>query len=115
VAVAEREPDAPAEVELYDPKVYFRDAEVVMFEVKYRLTKGKLDKFYECQIAFPGTPNAGIKDMSRSELRAEGVIRDGVRLYKLPVMSYEISLSEGRSSRGPWKKISNVLRGTIQE
>ncbi len=113
VAVVESEPPVPGEMELSDPKATFRDEEVVLFQVKYRFTKGKPDKFYQCTILFPGTTSAGIKDMERSELQAEGVIKDGVRTYKNPVKAYEISVAEGPSQLGPWRKMSNVVSGTI--
>ena len=111
--------EGPSEIELSDPKVSLREPAarderaVVLFEVKYRFTKGGPHRYYSCDIAFPGTPNHGAKNMQGWELKAEGVIKDGIELRKLPVTSFEFYISEAPSPQGPFKRISNVVKGSM--
>jgi hypothetical protein len=78
---------------------------------------GKPNKYYVYvyDISFPGTSNKAVKRMSGWQLQAEGVIKDVVSLRSQPVRSLELSISEGPSSRGPFKKISNVISGPVED
>src|SRR5438067_386139 len=80
----------PGEIELSEPKVTFTPPNRVRFEVHYRFTKGKPDKYYLCEVSFPGTTNHAAKPMESWELKSEGVIRDGIILSKPPVEQFEI-------------------------
>src|SRR5262249_188829 len=104
----------PGEIALSDPKVTLAEPNRVRFEVRYRFTKGKPDKYYLCEISFPGTPNHGAKPMESWELKSEGVIRDGIVLHKPPVQTFEIRVSEADSPQKGYKKISNVGRGGVE-
>jgi hypothetical protein len=105
----------PGEIELLDPKVTVLDEPtLVQFEVKYRFTKGKPDKYYSCDISFPGTPNHGVKMMDSWELKPEGVIRDKLMLKKPGAKSFEMYMSETPSPQEGYKKISNVVSGPVQ-
>jgi hypothetical protein len=114
VPAARRAPPVPGEIQLSDPKVTLLEPTLVQFEVKYRFTKGQPDKYYLCDISFPGTPNHGVKPMDSWELKAEGVIRDKVALAKPPVTSFEIQMSEAWSPQDGFKKISNVVSGPVE-
>lgn len=114
VTVTDPVPTEPGEMELFDAKVTLEPSSIVRFEVHYRFTKGKPDKYYLCEISFPGTSNHGAKPMERWELKPEGVIKDGIILSRLPVQKYEIRVSEAESPQNGYKKISNVLSGTVQ-
>ncbi|MSR33082.1 MAG: hypothetical protein EXR99_16455 [Gemmataceae bacterium] len=109
-------PSGPSEMELSQPKAYFRDAKTVMFELKYRFTKGKPDKYYLCEITFPGTPFQGAKPMESWELKGEGSIKDGLILSKLEgkLQEFEIRVSEAVSPQNGYKLISNVLKGKVE-
>ena len=107
-------PDEPCEVELSDPKVTFRDPTTVLFEVKYRFTKGRPNKCYCCEISFPGHPDRGEKRMESWELKLEGVIKDGLPLSQPGVKTFEILLSEAPSQRAAFKQISNVVSGPVK-
>ena len=104
-------PSEPGEIELSDPIMTLQKPDRVQFEVKYRFTKGKPEKYYLCEISFPGTANHGAKPMESWELKPEGVIKDGIVLSKLPVQTFEIHVSEAdsprtgirRSPRGQWR------------
>src|SRR5690242_19209273 len=89
--VAARAPRAasaePGEIELSDPRVTFTEPNRVQFEVRYKFTKGQPDKYYLCEIFFPGTPNHGAKPMDSWELQSEGVIKDRLELTKPPVQT----------------------------
>lgn len=113
VQAVENGPAEPGEIELSDPKVTFEAPNIVRFEVKYRFVKGKPDKYYCCDIKFPGTANQGKKSMNSWELKSEGVIRDGVVVSKPPVQSFEIEMSETTSPQEGYKKISNVVSGPV--
>ena len=52
--------------------------------------------------------------METWELKQEGVIEDGATLSQPGPTSFEIHLAEAPSQRGPFKKVSNVVRGTVQ-
>jgi hypothetical protein len=104
----------PGEIELSDAKVTLADEHTIRFEVKYRFTKGKPDKYYQCDISFPGTANHGVRTMSGWELKAEGVIKDGIVLSKPPVTSFEIRMSEAASPQDGYKVISNVVSGKVE-
>jgi hypothetical protein len=104
----------PGEIELSDPKVTFTEPNTVRFEVRYRFTKGKPDKYYMCEVSFPGTANHAAKPMESWELKSEGVIRDGIMLSKPPVQTFEIRVSEADSPQNGYKKISNVVSGPVQ-
>jgi hypothetical protein len=107
-------PTEPGEIELSQPKVTLAEPNLVRFEVSYRFTKGKPDKYYLCEISFPGTPNVGAKPMESWELKAEGVIRDGIPLSKPPVKTFEIRVSEADSPHLGYRKISNVVSGPVK-
>jgi hypothetical protein len=107
-------PSDPGQIELSDPKMTLQEPDRAQFEVKYRFTKGKPEKYYLCEISFPGTSNHGAKPMESWELKPEGVIRDGIVLHKLPVQTFEICVSEADSPQNGYKKISNVVRGQVK-
>jgi hypothetical protein len=107
-------PVEPNEIELSDPKVTFEAPKTVRFEVKYRFTKGRPNQYYSCDISFPGTPNHAVKRMDSWELKAEGVIEDGVELSKPPVKDFEIVVSEAPTPRERYKQISNVVQGPVR-
>jgi hypothetical protein len=104
----------PGRIELSDPKVTLEGPNTVRFEVRYRFTKGKPDKYYMGDIWFPGTPNHGSKPMQSWELKSEGVIKDAVVLSKPPVQTFEIRVSEADSPQNGYKTISNVVSGPVQ-
>lgn len=112
--VVQHAPPTPGEIELFDPKVTLLEPTLVQFEVKYRFTKGQPDRYYACDISFPGTLNHGVKPMQSWELKTEGVIRDKVVLSKPPVKSFEIQMSEAASLQDGYKKNSNVVSGPVQ-
>jgi hypothetical protein len=107
-------PQIPCEVELFDAKATLTEPKIVRFEVKYRFTKGKPDKFYACTISFPGTPNLGRRTMQNWQLQAEGVIKDGVALSQPGVKTFEIVMGEAPSGQDSYSKISNVVRGPVE-
>ena len=107
-------PPEPGQIELSDPVVTFAEGNRVRFEVKYRFTKGRPSKYYLCEISFPGTPNHGAKPLESWELKAEGVIKDGVVLSKPPVQTFEIRVSEADSPQDGYKLISNVVSGPVK-
>jgi hypothetical protein len=106
--------DGPSEVELSEPRVSFRDATTVLFEVKYRFTKGRPSGCYSCVISFPGHPDRAEKRMESWEMKQEGVIEDGATLAQPGATTFEIHLSEAPSQRGPFKKVSNVVSGPVK-
>ena len=102
-------------MELSDPTVTLLEPTLVQVEVRYRFTKGQPDKYYACEVSFPGTPNHGVKMMESWELKPEGVIRDKFQLRQPGAKSFEIYLAETPSpQQSPYKKISNVVSGTIE-
>jgi hypothetical protein len=104
----------PGEIELSEPKVTLDGPNRVRFEVRYRFVKGRPDKYYMCEISFPGTANHGSKPMESWELKPEGVIKDGIVLSKPPVKTFEIRVSEASSPQDGYKKISNVAKGVVE-
>jgi hypothetical protein len=104
----------PGDIELSDAKATLVDGKVVQFEVRYRFSKGKPDKYYSCDVSFPGTPNHGVRMMSSWELKTEGVLKDGIVLSKPPVTSFEIHMSEAVSPQDGYNKISNVVSGKVE-
>jgi hypothetical protein len=111
--VTEEVSQEPGEIELSDPRVTLVKPTLVQFEVKYRFTRGKPDKYYACDVFFPGTPNHGVRMLDGWELKAEGVIKDGIVISKPPVKSFEIHMSEAPTPRDRYQKISNVVSGPI--
>jgi hypothetical protein len=107
-------PAEPGEVKLSNPKATYRDPTTVMFEVKYRFTKGRPSMYYSLEISFPGHPNHRVKKIESWELQQEGVIKDGVELSEPGAKSFEIYMSEASSPQGGFKKISNVVSGPIK-
>jgi len=105
--------ETPCEILLSDPKVTFVEPNVIQFEVKYRFTKGQPDKYYACDVSFPGTDNHGVRLMESWELKTEGVIKDGIVLSKPPVKSFAIQVSEAPSPMERYQKISNVVSGSV--
>ncbi len=102
------------EIQLSDPKVTLVGSGIIQFEVKYCFTQGKPNKYYSCDISFPGTTNHGVKLMESWELKAEGVIRDKIMLSQPGAKSFEIHVSESPSPREPYRRISNVVNGSVQ-
>jgi hypothetical protein len=112
---AEEESSGPNEILLSDPKVTLVEPTIVQFEVKYRFTQGRPNKHYSCDLSFPDTPNHGVKLMQSWELKAEGVIKDGIVLSKPPVKTFEIQVSEAPTPQDRYQKISNVVSGPVQK
>lgn len=104
----------PGEIELSDPKVTLSGENEVRFEVRYKFTKGKPDKYYMCEVSFPGTMNHGARQMFSWELKSEGVIKDGIVLSRPPVQTFEIRVSEADSPQNGYKLISNVASGPVK-
>ncbi|OWK45150.1 hypothetical protein [Fimbriiglobus ruber] len=104
----------PGEIELSEPKVTLVEPKLVQFEIHYKFTKGQPDKFYSCDLSFPGTSNVGVRRMESWELKPEGVIRDRIVLSKEGAKMFEIVVSESPSPREHYKKISNVAKGSVQ-
>ena len=104
----------PGRIELSDPKVTFEEPNLVRFEVRYKFTKGRPEKYYMCEVTFPGTTNVGAKSMESWELKPEGVIKDGIVLTKPPVEKFEIRVSEADSPQDGYKLISNVASGEVK-
>lgn len=104
----------PNEIVLSEPRITLIDPTLIQFEVKYRFSQGGPDKFYSCEVQFPGTKNRGRKLMDSWELKKEGIIKDGIRLAESGVTSYEIHITEATSPRETYHKISNVLSGKVQ-
>ncbi|MBN9119616.1 MAG: hypothetical protein J0I06_10750 [Planctomycetes bacterium] len=104
----------PGRIELTDPVVTFTEPNLVRFEVKYRFTQGRPDKYYLCEVTFPGTPNTGMKPMSSWELKPEGVIKDGIVLTKPPVTTFAIKVSEATSPQAGFTPCSNVVSGDVK-
>jgi hypothetical protein len=52
--------------------------------------------------------------MEKWELKAEGVIKDGVVLSKPPVQTFEIRVSEADSPQNGYKPNSNTVSGTVK-
>jgi hypothetical protein len=112
--VARQTPPTPSAIQLTEAKVVLLEPTVVHFEVRYRFTQGQPDKYYACDITFPGTASHGVRLLEAWELKAEGVIRDKVQLSERGVKTFEISISESPSPRETYRKISNVVRGPVQ-
>jgi hypothetical protein len=104
----------PGLIELSDAKATFMQPNRVRVEVRYRFTKGKPDKYYLCEISFPGTTNVGARPLDTWELKPEGVFKDVVQLTKPPVEKFEIRFSEAESPQNGYKMISNVASGPVQ-
>ncbi|HET6575981.1 MAG TPA: hypothetical protein VFG68_20440 [Fimbriiglobus sp.] len=104
----------PGAIELSDPKVTFEEPNRIRFEVHYKFTKGGPEKYYLCEVTFPGTANVGAKSMESWELKPEGVIKDGIILTKPPVKTFEIRVSEANSPDEGYKLISNVATGEVK-
>jgi hypothetical protein len=104
----------PGEIELSDPVVTLAEPNTVRFEITYRFIQGKPDKYYLCEISFPGTPNHGVKPMESWELKSHGVIKDTIPLFKPPVQTFEIRVSEADSPQNGYKIISNVVSGPVK-
>jgi hypothetical protein len=113
VAATPQAPLTPALIELSGAKAKLIEPELVEFEVKYRFAEGQPQQTYACEITFPGTPNHGIRKMEGWELKSEGMIRDRVTLSKGGAKSFAIHMSEAPSRRDAYKKISNVVTGSI--
>jgi hypothetical protein len=104
----------PGEIELSDPVVTLAESNTVRFEIKYRFIQGNPEKYYLCEISFPGTPNYGVKPMESWELKSQGVIKDTIVLFKPPVQTFEIRMSEADSPQNGYKIISNVVSGPVK-
>lgn len=107
--------DGAVEIELFEPKVTIRDAQTVAMEVSYKYTKGEShpDRFYNLELRFPETNNAGVKTMVGADLRTEGgIIKDWFTAPKPGAKSFEICLLEAPAPAGPYKRVSNVVKGT---
>lgn len=116
IAVAQPTPVStePGQVELSDAKATLAPQNRVRIEVRYRFTKGKPDKYYLCEITFPGTTNVGARPLDSWELKPEGVFQDVVQLNKPPVETFEIRFSEAESPQNGYKMISNVAAGKVE-
>jgi hypothetical protein len=112
---ADEGPAQPSEVELSDLKAT-QDGRTVMFQFKYRFTKGRPRQTYRFDISFPGTPNNRVMHLEAWQLLQrgkEGLLRDGVELSKLPVSTLEIVMLEAPTPRDRYTKISNVVKASV--
>lgn len=105
----------PSQVDLIEATAKLNDVNVVQFEVNYAFSTGRPNKFYLCEIAFPGTEHKGLKAMEAWELKPTGTIKGGVELPEgLQVDKFSVTLSEADSPDRGYTKISNVLDGNVQ-
>jgi hypothetical protein len=104
----------PGEIELSEAKATLTQPNRVRFEVRYRFTKGRPDKYYLCEVSFPGTTNLGARPLDTWEMKPEGVLKDVIILTKPPVETFEIRLSEAESPQNGYKLISNVVAGRVE-
>jgi hypothetical protein len=102
------------EIELFDAKVSLVQPNMAQFEVSYRFIKGRPNKYYLCNVSFPGTANVGKKTLMNWELKDEGVIRDRLQLRQKGAKSFEIFMAETTSPQAGYKKISNVAAGPVE-
>ena len=110
------EPFEYAEVELSDPTFKIDPDGVCWFEVHYKFVKGKVGENYLLNLNFPGTENACIKQMNGWQLSGpEGVIKDGIQLIDREISEYEFVFSEAEVPMDGFTKISNVLKGKIED
>ncbi len=112
-----RQPPAQATVvELSDPKVTLENGTTLRYQVKYRFTKGqpKPEHWYACNIEFEPARGAGLKRIQGKDLKVEGSIEETLRLLKSGAKEYHIYLSEGPGMGGPFRQISNDLKGPIR-
>lgn len=84
------------------------------FEVRYKFTKGKPEKYYMCEVIFPDTKEVRAKPMESWQLKEEGVIKDGMMMSKPLPKTFEIRVSEADSPQDGYKKISNVVSGKVE-
>lgn len=108
------ESSGPGEIELSDPKVTFEEPDRVRFEVRYKFTQGKPEKYYLCEISFPDTKAVRAKPMESWEMKSEGVIKDSMVMPKPPPKTFEIRVSEADSPQDGYKKISNIASGSVK-
>lgn len=101
------------EIELSDAKVILGEDQQIRFEVKYRVTKGTADKYYELDVFFPGTENHVGKSLWGAG--TGGVIKDGFRLRQVPVKEFEMYMSEAPTPMDAYKKVSNFVKGTVTQ
>lgn len=110
------EPFEYAQVELSEPKFKIDADGTCWFEVHYKFVKGKVGENYLLNLTFPGTENACIKQMNGWQLSGpEGVIKDGIQLIERDISEYEFVFSEAEVPMEGFTKISNVLKGKIED
>ncbi|MEQ1825897.1 MAG: hypothetical protein ABL921_08110 [Pirellula sp.] len=102
-------------IELSEPIVRFEAPDLIRFDFKYEFTEGSPNKFYLCEIVFPGTDHHGKKYMEKWELEKKGMIKSAIQLPELvPMVSnFEIKMSEANQPDAGFKKISNVVSGQV--
>lgn len=102
-------------IELSESSVRFESPNLIRFDVHYTFVEGRPNRYYLCEIVFPGTSHFGKKYMEKWELEKKGTIKSGIELPDLePMVSeFEIKMSEANSPDAGFKPISNVLTGKV--
>ena len=103
-----------ARVELSEATARIDELHVLRVDVKYRFAEGKPNKFYMCEITFPGTDRNGLKAMEAWELQTSGVIKAGIELQEGEVLKeFKVSFAEANSPDQGYKTISNSIEGIV--
>jgi hypothetical protein len=102
-------------IEISEPLVRFEAPNLIRFDFKYQFTQGTPNKFYLCEIVFPGTPHHGKKYMESWEMEKKGIVKSGIELPELePMVSdFELKVSEAVQPDAGFYKVSNVLVGKV--
>ncbi|QDV67657.1 hypothetical protein Poly24_13580 [Rosistilla carotiformis] len=109
------EPAEDSRVELQGPKAWFEEPNICYFEVQYQFVAGKPSHSYRVEVSFPGSENAGAKEMASWELKASGTIRDGIVVHSMPIREVTVKMTEAFSPQAGYHAISNEATATIDK
>ncbi|QDS87267.1 hypothetical protein EC9_14450 [Rosistilla ulvae] len=112
---AAAEPTEESRVELHDLKAWFEEPNICYFEVQYEFVAGKPSHSYRVEIAFPGTDNAGAKEMASWELKTSGKIRDGIIVHSMPIREVTVKMTEAFAPQQGYHAISDELSAAIDK
>ncbi|WP_417739577.1 hypothetical protein [Rosistilla oblonga] len=109
------EPTEDSRVELHDLKAWFEEPNICYFEVQYDFVAGKPSHSYRVEVAFPGSENAGTKEMASWELKQSGKIRDGFAIHSMPIREMTVKMTEAFSPQDGYHAISDELTTAIDK
>lgn len=102
----------PGVIEIRKVDVAVSDEQVATFRIHYKFTSGKPNKFYMCNLVFPGNEKKGMKPLDAWEMKPEGNVLTRLEIDD-SINEFTIQFSEADSPDKGYTANSNTFAGKV--